>query len=307
VCIALADCVCTQLTTAAGRVFQAFEKMRITAGLSILVNLLRIIVAALMLWRLRHGTAAQWATATLIVASIGATTALALVTWAYGKPSFSKLLLWRRMGEGFVFALSYSTTGVYNDIDKAMLGHYGMNVANGIYTMAYRVIDMFTMPITSVQVAAIPRFFRKGVHGIRSTREYSARIIKRTAPLGLISAAVMLLLAPVIPHLVGKGFAQSVFALRWLCLLPFFRSFHLSAGDAITASGHQKLRLGSQAAAAAFNFGVNLYLIPRYSWRGAAWSSLATDGLLAIFNWSVLLWMSSAKAIQSKAVSEALL
>jgi O-antigen/teichoic acid export membrane protein len=297
-CIAVGDCLCAQLTTAAGRVFQAFEKMRIAAGLSLLVNLLRTLLAGLMLWRLHHGTAWQWSIASLIVSSGATIVALVLVTRLCGKPAFSALLLRKRMGEGFVFALSYSTSGVYNDIDKAMLGHYGMSAANGIYTMAYRVIDACTAPITSIHGAALPRFFQKGVHGMRSTVDYSVRIVKRTAPLALLSAAAMLLAAPIIPHLLGRGFGESVFALRWLCLLPFFRSFQLSAGDAITASGHQKLRLGSQAVAAVFNFSINLYLIPQYSWRGAAWSSLATDGLLATFNWTVLLWLASGNGFQ---------
>jgi O-antigen/teichoic acid export membrane protein len=103
----------------------------------------------------------------------------------------------------------------------------------------------------------------------------------------------MVVASPVLPHLAGKGFSESVSAVRWLCLLPFFRSFQLSAGDAVTGAGYQKLRLGGQAVAAVFNFGTNLYLIPHYSWRGAAWSSLATDGLLAVVNWIILLWLTS--------------
>jgi O-antigen/teichoic acid export membrane protein len=292
-CVALGDCLCAQLIAAAGRVFQAFEKMHLTAGLNLLVNLLRTLLAAFMLWNYHHGTAQQWAMAALIVSCIAAAVALMLVGRLYGSPALSLRLLQKRLGEGIVFALSYSTTGVYNDIDKAMLGHYGMNVANGIYTMAYRVVDVSTTPTTSIQGAAFPRFFRKGVDGVKSAGDYAVRIVKRTAPLALLSTLAMLLAAPIIPHLLGKGFSESVLALRWLCLLPFFRSFQLSAGDAITASGHQKLRLGSQAVAAAFNFGINLYLIPLYSWRGAAWSSLATDGLLAVFNWTVLFWLTS--------------
>jgi len=70
----------------------------------------------------------------------------------------------------------------------------------------------------------------------------------------------------------------------------------LSAGDALTGAGHLNLRVGIQAMAAAFNFGVNLYLIPHYGWLGAAWSSLATDGLLAIFNWTALLTVRSQVA-----------
>jgi O-antigen/teichoic acid export membrane protein len=303
-CVTLGDCVFAQLTTAAGYVFQAFEKMSFTAGLSVLVNLLRALLAGVMLLRLRHGTALEWAIAALIVSSIAASTALVLVSRLCGKPAFSMPLLQRRAGEGFVFALSYSTTGVYNNIDKAMLGYYGMNAANGIYTMAYRVIDVCTMPIISIQGAAFPRFFRKGIGGVRNTAQYAARIAKRTAPLALVSALAMFVAAPVIPHLVGRSFGESVLALRWLCLLPFFRSFQLSAGDALTAAGHQKFRLGSQAAAAAFNFGVNLYLIPHYSWLGAAWSSLATDGMLAVFNWTVLLWLTGESGLASKLIGE---
>ncbi|MDR5730729.1 MAG: polysaccharide biosynthesis C-terminal domain-containing protein, partial [Terriglobia bacterium] len=122
-----------------------------------------------------------------------------------------------------------------------------------------------------------------------STCAYAVRILKRTAPLGLLLSMLLWLIAPVIPHLVGKSFSESVTALRWLCLLPFFRSFQWSAGDALTGAGHQNSRLGNQAFAAAFNFGVNLYLIPRYGWYGAAWSSLATDGMLGALNWMVLL------------------
>src|SRR5579859_6500801 len=56
-CVALGDCLCSQLTLAAARVFQAFEAMRITASLNLLVNSLRALLAGLMLWRLHHATA----------------------------------------------------------------------------------------------------------------------------------------------------------------------------------------------------------------------------------------------------------
>lgn len=305
-CVALGDCLCAQFATAAGFVFQTFEKMRITAGLNLSVNLLRMFLAGLMLWRLHHGTAWQWAVASLIVSSLAACIGLVVVTRLYGMPAFSSRLLRQRTGEGFVFAASYSTTSVYNNVDKAMLGHYGMDAANGVYTMAYRVIDVCTTPILSIHLAASSRLFRKGVDGIRSTAKYSTRIVRRTAPLALLCTVAMLLAAPVIPHLLGKGFSESVTAVRWLCLLPVFRSFQLSAGEAVTAAGYQKLRLGSQAAAAAFNFGINLYLIPHYSWRGAAWSSLATDAMLAILNWAVLLWLISESGLPNAVAGEGL-
>ena len=291
--IALGDCVCAQITLASGRVFQAFEQMQLTALLNLLTNLLRASLAGLLFWQIHHASARQWVVAALVVSILGCAVALTLVTKRHGKPEYSPKLLQQRTGEGFVFALSYSTTGIYNDIDKVMLGHYGMNAANGVYTMAYRVVDVCMMPITSLHAAAFPRFFRKGVEGVKSTRGFACKILARTAPTGVLLAVMMFLAAPLIPHLVGSSFRESTAALRWLCLLPLFRSFHYSAGDALSGAGFQKLRLSTQTGAALFNTLVNLYLIPHYGWHGAAWSSLATDGMLGVLNWIVLLNVST--------------
>jgi O-antigen/teichoic acid export membrane protein len=167
-----------------------------------------------------------------------------------------------------------------------------MNRANGIYSMAYRVVNIGTMPITAIVSAAFPSFFREGVKGIAATVPMARRLLKRTALLGVGISAAMFLCAPIIPHLVGKSYAESVSALRWLCLIPFFRCFHLSAGDAIAGAGHQKFRLVSQSIAAGGNLLLNLYLVPRYSWWGAAWASLATDGALGVMNWLALIYLA---------------
>jgi len=37
-----------------------------------------------------------------------------------------------------------------------------------------------------------------------------------------------------------------------------------------------------QIGVAVFNVAINFWIIPAFSWRGAAWSSLASDGLLAV-------------------------
>jgi O-antigen/teichoic acid export membrane protein len=289
--LAIGDCLCGQLTSAASQVFQAFEKMRITATLNLITNLFRLVLAAAMLLFLHKASAWQWAVASLVVSGVAVGAALITVTTRFGWPVFRPKLFFRRVSEGFVFAVSGSTTSVYNDIDKVMLGHYGMAVANGVYTMAYRVVNIATMPIMSVQAAAFPRFFREGVNGVKATEPLARKILKRTILIGAASSLGMFLVAPLIPHLVGKGFMQSVSALRWLCLIPVFRCLHVGAGDAMAGAGYQKFRLASQLVAAGGNFGMNLYLIPRYSWWGAAIASLLTDGSLAIMSWTVLLWL----------------
>ena len=77
-------------------------------------------------------------------------------------------------------------------------------------------------------------------------------------------------------------------ALRWLAPLPFIKALHYFAADSLTGAGFQGIRSGIQVFVAIFNVAINLWLIPAYSWRGAAWSSLASDGLLALLIWPVL-------------------
>jgi O-antigen/teichoic acid export membrane protein len=41
---------------------------------------------------------------------------------------------------------------------------------------------------------------------------------------------------------------------------------------------------------ALLNIGLNLVLLPRWSWRGAAWTSLGCDGLLVVVFWLAALY-----------------
>jgi O-antigen/teichoic acid export membrane protein len=59
------------------------------------------------------------------------------------------------------------------------------------------------------------------------------------------------------------------------------KSLHYFLSDILTSAGHQAVRTAIQAGVALFNVLINLWMIPAYSWRGAAISSIASDALLA--------------------------
>ena len=278
VLVAVGECTCARIAEAAGQAFQAFEQLKHTAVLTSLTNIARLVTAACMVLVLHRATVRQWAIASLFVSCLSAVMALVLVTVRLGWPKFDFRLLRERALEGVGFSVAASTTSVYNDIDKTMLSRYGMLAADGIYSMAYRVIDVSCTPIRALHSAAFPRFCQMGRSGARGSIAFTGKLLGKTLPFGLLAAAVMFLTAPIIPHVVGASFAGSVSALQWLCLLPVFRSLHLGAGDTLTGAGYQRYRTAAQLGAAGLNFGLNLWLIPAYSWHGAAWSSLVTDG-----------------------------
>jgi len=294
----IANCFCGEITRNAALAFQAHEDMKLTAILNFATNAARLVAAASLFFAFHRVSAYVWMLTAVGMSALAAVAALVLVLQRYGKPAFSFVLMWKKLPEGFNYSFALSTTSVYNDVDKSILSHYGMNVANGIYSLAYRVIDAATTPVSSIRDAALPRFFREGSSNISALKSLVFRIQKRAFITSILVSAALYLIAPVVPMLAGKSFAESASAVRWLCLLPIIRGVHGIIGNGTLAMGKQIYRTIPQVGIAGFNFLINLYWIPRYGWRGAAWSSLLSDGLLAVCN-TVIFLALSRKAIAS--------
>jgi O-antigen/teichoic acid export membrane protein len=261
--------------------FQAFERLNWTAFILVLISVIRLIGALMLIQNHPHPTALQWGyiyfSSTLLVIVV----ALLLVTIKLGLPHFAWPSSRAEIREGFYFSAGQCAQTVYNDIDKTMLASLSTLDATGIYGAAYRILEATVVPITSLRQAAYPSFFRTGAHGIGGCLPYAKIQALRALICGAVIAVGLLLCANVVPHVLGQEYTRSIEALRWLAILPIFRAVHYFYSDALSATGHQGLRTAIQVAVAVFNILVNLWLIPAYSWRGAAWSSIASDALLA--------------------------
>jgi O-antigen/teichoic acid export membrane protein len=289
--IALADGLLGKFIQLSARAFQGAGRLAWTANLTAVAQIARALTAALVFaWTRAHNihpTALLWTRVYWLSTLAVALFSLLLVTLRLGIPRFLRI---RRadLSEGLSFSLSGSSISVYNDIDKTFLVSLGQTWAAGIYAAAYRVVDAASAPIYAIYAAAAPRFFREGAHSIHRARDFSRTTLARTLPYSCAAAALLALGAPLLPRIFGPSFQGSVAALRWLCVLPILRALHYAWGSAITASASQWNRTATQFGAAALNLCLNLLLIPRWSWRGAAAASLLTDGALAAASLFVL-------------------
>lgn len=288
VLVSIGNCIFSQMVASMGFIFQTYNRLRMTATLNILTNSLRLVAVGIMTALLPHASAKQWAIASVYISILAAIVGFLFVTRRYGRPRFLPKMLFSHALEGLGFSLGWSAQSAYNDVDKTLLSHYDMNIQNGIYTMAYRIVDIATIPITAVDAAALPRYFSDSSKDIRSVRPLAVRLAMRASLAGLLMSGCLFVAAPLIPHIVGRGFTESVLALRWLCLLPAMRGIHQLTGSALTSMGFQRFRTATQLSAAALNLMLNLWLIPQHGWLGAAWASLATDGSLGVANWLML-------------------
>ena len=295
--IAFSDALFGKVVQLASRAFQGAGDMASCAKLAAFIYVVRAILAGVLYVYVHyyggHADAYTWARIYWVSPFAVSLFAAWRITTTMGLPRFGRLRL-HDLSEGFSFSLSSSSISAYNDIDKTFLVSLGQTYAAGIYSAAYRVVDVATAPLYGIYAAATPRLFREGARSVIHAASQSRRLLLRTIPYGLAVAAALYFAAPLLPRLFGSSFQGSVAALRWLCLLPLLRVFHYAWGTTITASASQWNRTATQFGAAALNLLFNFLLIPRWSWQGAAVASLITDGSLAISS-RLVLWRIQRK------------
>jgi O-antigen/teichoic acid export membrane protein len=204
--------------------------------------------------------------------------------------------------EGLLFALSLGSQNTYNDIDKTLVATLSGSYAAGIYTAAYRAIDVAFAPVRSLVYAAYPAFFQHGQNGLRASAAYGRRLLVPSLLYGVVGSVLLWLAAPLAGLVLGGGYAEAAVALRWLIPLLLVKIVHYLGQDALTGGGRQGVRTALQLAVVACNVLLDLILIPRYGWRGAAWATLAGEGLLAVAVWSAASWLGGRGGIRDEGV-----
>lgn len=288
--IAISDLLFAIILRTATRAFQAVQRLDITAVLSILPSLTRLLAAVCLAVFFSEPGIVAWGglymTGTIVAAAI----ALLVVHYHLGKPKLALKRIKPELLPGFYFSASMSSLSIYNHIDKTMLARFSTLEATGIYASAYRLIEVSLVPISSLVFASYPNFFKHGAKGIRGSVYFARKLLPMGAAYSLATGIAILIFAPIIPYVLGEEYATAVGALRWLALSPFLICLHTFAGNTLTGADLQGFRTAMQASTAVFNVLANLWLIPTYSWKGAAWSTLASEGLLALGCWGLVAW-----------------
>lgn len=280
--VGVSDIILVRILELSAQAFTAIEVLRKNSELYIVLGVSRTLAAGVFVAVVHARTAISWSLLYLLSALIAAAYSIVSVTRSFGLPTLNGRLSYEEFKEGFYFAVSQMSQTIYNDIDKAMLVRYSGLNATGIYGAAYRIVDACFAPVSALVHAAFPRFFRHGKRGISGSLRFARVLIACSAAYGLLAAGCLYAAAPVLPLVLGNGFASATLALRWLSPLVFIRSVHYFFADSLTGAGYQGLRSGIQLLVVAINVLLNLWLIPAYSWTGAAWASLASDSMLAV-------------------------
>jgi O-antigen/teichoic acid export membrane protein len=298
--VAASDLIFGSVTTIAVRAFQAVDSLNISARISVIAMLIKVMAAISLLKFFPNPNGMEWiylyCTSTIISAILSAIVVQRLL----GSPTVELARIKAELTEGVAFSISNSACTIYNDIDKTMLAKMSTLEATGIYAAAYRLIDVSFIPVISIAGAAYAEFFRKGKDGVAAALTFAKPLVAVTAAYSLVAGLALILLSPIVPQILGDEYLPVVEALRWLAPIPLFRAMQHFGGDILSGSGFQSWRSTIETGIAGFNIAINLWLIPQYSWQGAAWASLASDSLLMILFWLSVAFFYQQQKSQSE-------
>jgi O-antigen/teichoic acid export membrane protein len=279
--VAVSEFLGTNITGICGQAFVAFERMQWTACINVFLSASRLAAAVILAALYHRPSALQWGQFYFASTTLVAVASLLLVLMKLGAPALRLSRPNVEIREGLYFAVGYSAQTIYNDIDKTMLARLGTLEATGVYGAAYRLIDVSFAPVWSLLAAAYPGVFRAGVGGISATLQYAKPLISKSLGYAAIVCVALLAGAGIVPAVLGEEYHSTAEALRWLSILPMLKVVHSFLTDMLAGAGYQGLRTVIHVGVAVFNVLINFWLIPAYSWRGAAWSSVASDAFLA--------------------------
>jgi O-antigen/teichoic acid export membrane protein len=183
------------------------------------------------------------------------------------------------------FAISDTLTLTNGRFDSVMLGVWMGPTAVGLYQAATNLVLHFNVIARSVNRAVFPRMGRAwpGNPGeFRRLRDLSLRVI---ALIALPVTCGSMLLAPrTIDFLYGASFAPAVLTYQLLIAVIPLRMAANTISLSLTATDHQTARTVAVASAAVLNIALNCYLIPRWSYLGAAIATMICEtGLLVAY------------------------
>lgn len=247
-----------------------FLAIDLTLGLTLLAGTVVLV--------LRSGGLRDVILIELVAAGLAGLAAMLFVV--YLRPKFSAWMAWSRLiRETAVFNLYPLVGSLYNRVDVVILSKLSGNYATGIYSTAYRAMEMFQLIPYGVLYSLLPNLTRHGLEGSERQRLERAMGLLFSCALAIV-LATQVFAKPAVRLFLGVPYAESALAIKILTwgLIPMFINYSLNI--ALLAVRREKVFLATSSVCLIVNFSANLFFIPRFSWPAAAIITIVTELVL---------------------------
>lgn len=190
--------------------------------------------------------------------------------------------------ESFPLIISSFMIVVYYNLDMVMLGNIKSQEDVGIYNAAYKIFMIGLIPLAAIVKIFLPALSKiKEVDLLKSTiRKYGIMMFSS----GVLIASVLYFSADQSVSIIfGSEYTNAVIPLMILALNILVISVNVFFGNPLTVWGKQKVYAIAITFGAIANIILNILLIPKYSYNGAAIATLLSEvvvfaGVLFLFN-----------------------
>lgn len=171
---------------------------------------------------------------------------------------------------------------IYNS-DLIFLRIFKGRESVGLYSAAYQLISFLINMAAAYSLTLLPILTRAAISAEGRDRLYQ-RALGQTFSVALpIAVGGALIATQIIETVFRAEYAPAIPALAVLvCTLPFTVAKEVDL-IALVVAGRERTIMRMTAAAVVVNLALNLLLIPTWGMLGAAWSTLVTEALRAVF------------------------
>lgn len=221
---------------------------------------------------------AQWARDYAVFALLAAGLCVAYTYSRVGRPVLEDYSFLRRAKDGLPFSLNVSAAVSQNDLDKVILVRSGFSEQAGLYTVAYRLVNIAMLPVNAVMSGVYARYFELGAEGgIVATSRFARRLLLPLSAYAVVVGLLLAMVSPLVPLIVGPQYEGATPMLVALAPLALLKVMQYLPAEALTGAGDQPIRAACAFAAAATNAALCILLIPDQGVQGALAATYAAE------------------------------
>lgn len=257
------------------RILQAREHYTAMTAAACATPLVRIVAAAVL------ATAgildlASWALVSLVTGAITCAAIFGAWMWKMHGNLRSRVSLFQDSIAGLGFAVAIAASRVHGDADKVVLARLVSTTTAGTYTVAYRLTDIFLLPINAGVERLLPILFRQGKHGLRQSMRASATKIGAVLVFALALSGCVYMAASLLPWILGKNYLEAVPIAHALTAVPFTLTCWITLRTLAATAGYERSTGIFELAGALFNVGASILLVMSWGWMGAVAATYLT-------------------------------
>jgi O-antigen/teichoic acid export membrane protein len=255
--------------------YAAFLAIELATGLSLVAG------ASVLVLR---GGGLGTAVFTEIFAALAASVLAFALAPELGTMRHTGLSLSRLLKTCSIFNLYYFVANLYDRLDVVLLSKLAGSAATGVYAAAYRAIGMVQLLPYGILYSLLPALSRADWEEERQLKSLERAMGLLLGAAFAIVLATMVFADAVIPRLLGSAYAESAAALKILIWAVVLRYINYGLNIKLLAAGKEFVFVVTSALSLAVNLLGNVLLIPRFSWRAAAFLTIVTEFVLLIQN-----------------------